>query len=792
MINFRGLFSKLANLKKHKYKLVFLVFVSILYWLWLPARLFHSPCSSVLLDENNQLLNARIAPDGQWRFPQSDSIPKKFERCILTFEDEYFYYHPGFNPVSIFKSIKRNLSAGKIKSGGSTITMQVARMMRGTGKRNYYQKLVELLLAFRIELSYKKTSILNTYCSHAPFGSNIVGLSAASWRYFGRGPEKLSWAESALLAVLPNSPALIYPGRNQHKLLQKRNRLLKKLMDKKEIDVSTYQLSIQEPLPQKPYPIPQIAPHLLDRCQLEQHNTQLFYTTLNKSLQLQVTELLNKHIQGLTGNQIHNACALVAETASGRVLAYVGNSGSAGNEHENYVDIIDAPRSTGSILKPFLYASMLSENKLLPASLLEDIPTQIGAYSPKNFNLTYDGLVPANQALARSLNIPAVKMLQEYGAAKFHQRLKQLGFKNFTRSTAHYGLSLILGGGEATLWDVASAYASMGRALLHYSNSRNKYATGSYRALNYLKTAISPGPSLQTSDLLGASAIYYTFSAMTELLRPQDYVGWMQFLSKNRVAWKTGTSFGFRDAWAVGLNSKYTVAVWVGNADGEGRPDLTGTKAAAPLLFSIFNILPRGAWFPQPINDVEKITVCRQSGFKASDICDKTIVKYFPKGSSKTRPCPFHKLIHLDASRQYRVGGDCYPVDNMQHVAWFVATPTQEYFFKQHSLFYKPLPPRLPSCPAEATGQQLDIIYPREGFKIYVPVDESGNRSRCIFKATHKNANATLFWHLDENYVGSTQKFHQLSLLPGKGSHVLQITDDAGESVKCRFETIDK
>lgn len=736
---------------------------------------------------------ARIAADGQWRFPQSDSIPQKFKSCIIAFEDDYFQYHPGFNPVSMFKSLRQNISSGKVKRGGSTITMQVARMMRKNQSRNYYQKTVELLLAVRIELSYKKSSILNMYCSNAPFGSNVVGLSAAAWRYFGRGPEKLSWAESAVLAVLPNSPSLIYPGKNQQRLLQKRNRLLKKLLDQNQIDASTYVLSIREPLPQKPFPIPQLAPHLLNYCIATNNSANGFASTLQKSLQLQVTALLNKHMQNLSANDINNACAIVAETETGNVIAYVGNSFSETNLHENYVDIIHSPRSTGSILKPFLYAFMLSENKILPECLLEDVPTQIGSYGPKNFSLTYDGLVPANQALARSLNIPAVKLLQEYGAAKFHQRLKQLGFKTFSKPTEHYGLSLILGGGEATLWDIASAYSSMGRALLNYSGLLHKYAPGSYRPLNYLKTnSEEKSKSKQASDLLNASSIYYTFTAMTELLRPQEYTSWMRFLSKNRIAWKTGTSFGFRDAWAVGVNPKYTVAVWVGNADGEGRPELTGTAAAAPLMFSIFNILPQKKWFTAPVSDFHRIKVCSQSGFKASEVCDKVVTKYYPKGAAKTKPCPFHKLIHLDETGRYRVNSNCYPVSAMQHVAWFVASPTQEYFFKQHNLFYKPLPDYLPGCTPDVAYRQMDLIYPREGFKIYVPVDQSGSRSRCIFKATHKNPAAMLFWHLDGNYIGSTQKFHQMSVLPAKGAHVLEITDNFGESVLCKFELLEK
>ncbi len=782
-----------AWILRHKLKLTVFSILLAVYWFWLPSKLFNVGTSAVLLDANNALLAAQIAPDGQWRFPQSDSVPAKFKACILTFEDEYFQFHPGFNPVSIFKSLQRNLKASRIKSGGSTITMQLARMMRKNQSRTYYQKIVELLLAVRIELSYKKSTILNVYCSNAPFGSNVVGLSAASWRYFGRAPEKLSWAESAVLAVLPNAPSLIYPGKNQERLLKKRNALLQKLFFKNIIDASTFKLSILEPLPQKPYPIPQIAPHLLGRCILSHRASREFHSTIEKNLQIQVNELLNRQVQNLSFNQIHNACALVIETETGKVVAYVGNSFSETNAHENYVDIIQAPRSTGSILKPFLYAFMLNENKILPAALLEDIPTRIGSYGPKNFSLSYDGLVPANQAIARSLNVPAVKMMQEYGPAKFHQRLKQLGFTTFTKNTNHYGLSLILGGGEARLWDIAGAYTSMARSLMRYSNIRNRYAENSYHALIFLKNQNEEKHQVKLrSDLLNASAIYYTFQAMTELVRPQDYVGWQQFLSKNRIAWKTGTSFGFRDAWAVGINPRYTVAVWVGNADGEGRPELTGTAAAAPLMFSIFNILSSGRWFQKPTSDLQKIKVCRQSGYKASDICDQTEFRDYPLGSEKTKVCTFHKLIHLDESGLYRVNSNCYPVNKMKHQAWFVPTPAQEYFFKQHSLFYKPLPPYLEGCENEFTHSQMEIIYPREGFQIYVPVDQSGEKSKCVLKATHKNKEATLFWHLDGEYIGTTQKYHQLSLSPTKGLHILEITDNNGESVKCGFEILQK
>lgn len=780
-------------IKRNKIKVSVAFILLLIYWAWLPKVLFKSPLSTVLLDKDNQLLAAQIATDGQWRFPSAGSVPVKFRHCIIAFEDEYFYHHPGVNPVSILKSLKRNAGAGKIKSGGSTLTMQVARMTRGNQARTYLNKIIEILLAIRIELSYKKSSILNLYASNAPFGSNVVGLQAASWRYFGRSPEKLSWAESALLAVLPNAPSLIYPGKNHERLLVKRNRLLQKLYLRKIIDKSTYELSLREELPGKPYPLPQIAPHLLSRAIQEHGKGNVYKSTINFNLQLLCDQLLNKHVQSVSSNQIFNACVVVSETATGNVLAYIGNSTSEKNEHENYVDVVNAPRSTGSILKPFLYAFMLNEGKILPASLVEDVPIQIGSYGPKNFNLTYDGLVPANQAIARSLNVPAVKMLIEYGPARFHYRLKQLGFTTFNKSTHHYGLSLILGGGEATVWEVASAYNSMGRALLNYSNSRSKYKTNNYRHLNYLRSSGKEKNNFSsTSELLDASSIWYTFNAMTELLRPQDYVGWMQFANRGKIAWKTGTSFGFRDAWAVGLNDKYTVAVWVGNASGEGRPELTGTGMAAPLMFAVFNLLDKKSWFVKPAADMANVKVCKQSGYRASDICPDIEIKAGQRSANKAPVCTFHKIIHLDETGSYRVNSNCYSVTKMKHMAWFIASPVQEYFFRQKSIFYKSLPAYLPGCDHETTIRQMEIVYPRQDFKIYIPVDEKGIKSKCIFKATHKNIDAAIYWYLDGEYIGETKKFHQVAIVPSKGMHELTLTDSFGETCRCSFEILEK
>jgi penicillin-binding protein 1C len=314
-----------ASTKKGKFAIAFVI-TGIVWWFSVPSQLFDDPTSTVLLDRNGKLLGARIAKDGQWRFPDRASVPYKFSQCLIQFEDRHFYNHPGVNPVALFRALRQNLSSGEVVSGGSTITMQVIRMASGNPPRTVWQKIIEIFKATRIEATYSKEEIIALYASHAPFGSNVVGIDAASWRFFGRSPEKLSWAESATLAVLPNAPSLIYPGKNQQRLKDKRDRLLQRLVTAGIIDQQTCDLAKQEQLPGAPYPLPRVTPHLLDRVDKEGHAGEIVTTTIDIEMQQRVTDVLQRHHQRLKGNQIHNAAAVVVEVKTGNVIAYVGNT----------------------------------------------------------------------------------------------------------------------------------------------------------------------------------------------------------------------------------------------------------------------------------------------------------------------------------------------------------------------------------------------------------------------------------------------------------------------------------
>ena len=777
-------------LKRFRWKyLLWVGLVAFAVFLCFPPSLFSVPYATVITDAEGELLGAQIAADAQWRFPGAEVVPAKFEKALLHFEDRHFYHHPGFNPIAMGKAMLENIKAGKVVRGGSTISMQVVRLSRQGQARTYAEKLLELLLVLKLELYYSKEDILKLYATHAPFGGNTVGLQAACWRYYKRPMAELSWAEAATLAVLPNAPALIFPGKNQQILLKKRNRLLNILLKEGVLETTTYQLALEEPLPGSPYPFPTTARHLLLRAQKDGHRGKMINTTLNKDLQEQIAEMVAQHHYRLSGNQVHNAAVLILETESGHVRAYIGNTGASNDQEHGYeVDVVTAPRSTGSVLKPFLYAASLNEGSLLPHSLLPDVPFYQKGFNPQNFNKTFEGAVPAHKALARSLNIPYVYLLQEYGVERFHHLLKKTGMRSLNQGPHHYGLSLILGGAEGSLWDVTGIYASMARSLKHYDRYRQRYDPADYHPASYLPRHVGE-PQLENTAPFKAAALWHTFEALVEVNRPETEGAWKQFSSSRRVAWKTGTSFGFRDGWAIGVTPEFTVGVWVGNASGEGRPGLTGIEAAAPLLFDVFAILPPTTWFTAPGDDMEPIKVCKLSGHKASDVCPDTFLQAVPYAGLSAAPCPYHQLVHLDASGQYRVTSQCESLDKMQHQPWFVLPPVMEWFYKSRNPHYAALPPVKEGCEAHSQ-QSMQLIYPAKASKIVVPRELDGSAGRTIFEIAHRQPGITLYWHLDEEYMGSTSSLHQMALNPSDGSHLLLITDENGESLEHRFEVL--
>jgi penicillin-binding protein 1C len=781
-------------IKYRRSLIVALMAMAIGYYFSLPRELFTNHYSTVLQASNGELLSASIAADGQWRFPEADTVPQKFVEALITFEDKRFFTHWGVDVRSLGRAFRQNIRAGKIVSGGSTISMQVIRLSRKGKERTFFEKAIELILATRLELRYSKRDILLLYTSHAPFGGNVVGLEAACWRYFGVDPQNLSWSEAALLAVLPNSPSLMHPGKNRALLKHKRDKLLDKLLIAGKIDSFTCTLAKDEAIPKAPLPLPRIAKHLLTRMAKDNLGERKIRSTIEYSLQQRIEQIVQQQHERLKSNQIFNAAALVLEANTGNVLAYVGNTDSGEDSHSDDVDVITAPRSTGSILKPFLYAAMLDEGKILPTTLLPDVPVMINGFAPKNFSRQYYGAVHADQALIRSLNIPAVHLLQDYRFEKFHRLLKNMGVTSLAHPPDHYGLSLVLGGAEGTLWDITGLYGGMARTLNNYFRhpGKNRYNKNDFHHPLYTPSLDAVATPLEETSWLSASSIYLTFQALKEVYRPGEETGWRYFNSARQIAWKTGTSFGFRDGWAVGVTPEYIVGVWVGNADGEGRPGLTGTEAAAPVMFDIFSQLPSTGWFLKPEMEMLQLVVCKKSGYRASPRCDDSEKIWVTRKGAETLHCPFHKIIHLTADLKHQLHSGCAPVNSMKHVNWFVLPPVQEYYFKSKNLSYKSLPPFKDGCEFSSRMPVMDMLYPKADARIFIPRSMDGNPGSAVFQVAHNDPGTAVYWHLDGNYVGSTTKVHHMALNPPAGKHILIVVDSRGQALERKFEVISK
>jgi penicillin-binding protein 1C len=627
-----------------------------------------------------------------------------------------------------------------------------------------------------------KKEILAMYASHAPFGGNVVGLEAASWRYYGRSPAQLSWGEMTTLAVLPNAPSLIYPGKNHEILLRKRNRLLDKLQLGGELDAITCELAKQEPLPLKPKAFNQRAKHLLTRVFNEGKGGQRIRTTNDVNLQQKIEQLTNNHYLQMLTHAVHHASGLVVEVSTGNVLAYGGNTK---RKNGGEVDMSTAPRSSGSVLKPLLYAGILDAGDILPQKLIADIPTQYADYTPNNYDRKFDGAVSADNALIRSLNIPAIRMLKQYGVKRFHSKLKELKMSTITRQPNHYGLSLILGGAETTLSDLGSIYSGMARTLNHFTTYNGEYNTLDYKSIGFVKDEKKQKMELSKHTIYSAASIYWTFNVLSDLHRPREERGWENFVSSRKVAWKTGTSFGHRDAWAVGITPEYVVVTWVGNASGEGKSGLTGVSAAAPLLFDVFKKLPRTTWFSAPYDELEEIPICSKSGMRSSVWCEESDSVFVPLSGLKTNSCSYHRWVHLDKDEQYLVNSDCYPVSKMVKKSWFVLPPIWEWYYKSKNPNYESLPPFMAGCNQQT--HNMEIIYPNNIKELYLSKDLDGSIGKLVFEVAHRNAGSEIYWHIDNQFIGTTNHFHQLEVAPALGEHTLTVVDEFGETITKKF-----
>ena len=544
--------------------------------------------STLITDSEGKLIHAFLSPDEKWRmFVELQEITPTLRKAIITKEDKYFQYHFGVNPVAICRAVFNNFTKNRRTSGASTITMQVARMLN-PDERTYFNKISEIFRAIQLETFYSKDEILQMYLNLVPYGSNIEGIKSASYLYFQKSPDRLSLAEVTTLAIIPNRPTSLKLGSKNPLIVEERNKWLKRFQKLQIFDNQAINDALNEPLNVFRHEAPKNAPHLSLRLKKQFPEQAIIQSNIKQATQAKVEQIVSNYVNRTKAMNINNAAVLVINNETMQVETYVGSANFNDKLDGGQVDGVQAIRSPGSALKPLLYATAFDKGIITPRNIINDVPTNFNGFEPENFDRKFNGKVSVEFALANSLNIPAVKIVRDLGKKDLIEQLKKADFQTVKKQEKDLGLSIVLGGCGVTLEEMTQLYVA-------FANDGKWRKFSLTNDISFNKTEASP--------LISPSASYLITEILAQIKRPDLPNNFDYTYRLPKIAWKTGTSFGFRDAWAVGLNAKYTVAIWVGNADGEGRPDLTGTSCAAPLMFSIFNILSQKTWFTKPTSD---------------------------------------------------------------------------------------------------------------------------------------------------------------------------------------------
>ena len=727
--------------------------------------------STVVKGRNGEVIRAFLNKNEQWCFPPSDSTtpPSKLATAVLFFEDQHFYYHFGINPVSTVRALVQNLLSDKIESGASTITMQVARMDQ-KHSRTYFNKVLEVFKAIKIEARYSKKEILELYLNHAPYGGNVIGYQAASLKYFRKNPEQLSWAEAATFAVLPNAPGLISPSKNPDRLLKKRNRLLKRLYEADVFNKETYELSLLEEIPRSTHPFEQSAHHLTQH--LFKETGGMINTTLDKSIQVQMERMLKQYVNQIREQGIKNGAAVVLDTKTGGILAYVGSQDYYDKKGFGMVDGVIANRSSGSLLKPFLFALSIDEGVIATNAVIKDIPTFYGAYSPNNYNKQFSGLVKAKDALTKSLNIPSVRLLNKYGVYPFYQFLKNAGITSLFRTSEEYGLPLIIGGAEVNLIEMTMLYRGLAE-------------NGHFEKPHCIKNSKREG----TKQLISEGACDLTLEMLKQVKRPGLEYHWEAFANQQPIAWKTGTSYGHKDAWAVGVTPEYTIGVWLGNFTGEGNVNLIGTTTAGPLMFQILNRLSdqkNHSWFDVNYSKLKELKTCKISGFSASKNCPETDFANVPIGMKPLELCPYHKKVEVNKDETKVVCSHCWKEGH--HPKKYLQYPTDVLLqLNKKGVSPIPIPGHDLYCKVGNDINQITIVYPIDSALIWVPRGFDGEYQQLVAKAAVVDKKTRVFWYLNAAYIGETKNIHRKAIQLPIGKHTIVAKSETGSESSATF-----
>ncbi|RYU93982.1 penicillin-binding protein 1C [Emticicia agri] len=743
----------------------FVIFISLLIIFPINTSVKYS---TLITSSDGTLLHAFLSPDDKWRmYVELKEITPTLRKAIIAKEDKYFYYHFGVNPVAIVRALYNNVTKGRRTSGASTITMQVVRLLY-PNKRTYWNKISEIGRAVQLEIFYSKEEILQMYLNLVPYGSNIEGIKSASYLYFQKSPDRLSLAEVTTLAIIPNRPTSLQLGTKNPLIVRERNKWLERFRNEKAFENQAINDAIKEPLSVSRHEAPKMVPHLALRLKKQYPYEPTIRTYIKQPVQAKVEQIVGNYANRVRAMNIHNAAVLIINNETMQVESYVGSADFNNKTDGGQVDGIQAIRSPGSALKPVLYATAFDKGIITPKNIINDVPTNFSGFEPENFDKKFNGKVTVEFALANSLNVPAVKVVKDLGKKELIEVLKKANFQTVKKQEKDLGLSIVLGGCGVTLEEMTQLYAV-------FANQ------GKWERFKLKK---EEKENRSASLLISPESCFLTTQILSQIKRPDLPNNFDYTYRLPKIAWKTGTSFGKRDAWSIGYNKKYTIGVWVGNFSGEGVPELSGAEIATPLLFQLFNSIDYNSnneWFQQPKNVVSR-QVCAESGDLPNDYCSNKILDYSIRNVSHTHKCSHIKQFFVNYAESISYCTQCLPIDgNYKEKSYINYAPELISFYELKHILYERIPPHNPACTrvfGTTTNAPL-ITNPNDGSEYYINAKDPQQMQLACQAA---NDVKEVYWYLNDRLLKKAKANQPVFFVPTAGKLRISCTDDKGRS----------
>jgi penicillin-binding protein 1C len=727
--------------------------------------------STIVTDDKGEVIHAFLTTDQKWRMKtELKEISPLLAKTLVYKEDKYFYYHPGINAFALIRAAVMNTLHLKRTSGASTITMQVARMLEPK-RRTYGNKLIEMFRALQLEWKYSKPQILQLYFNLVPYGSNIEGVKSASVLYFGKSPDHLSLSEITALSIIPNRPSSLKIGYNNDVIVTARNKWLKRFGEDNLFTAKEIADALDEPLTAKRADAPKLAPQFARR--MKKTGKEIIHTNLQMNTQLKLEKMVYDYVKGLAYYGIQNAAVMVIDNRTHNVISYIGSADFNNRADGGQVDGVNAIRQPGSALKPLLYGLCIDEGLLTPKTMLTDVPVNINGYMPDNFDERFHGYVTVEYALENSLNIPAVKCMNQLGVEKMIAKLAAINFKQVKKDKKKLGLSMVLGGCGVTLEEMTGLFSSFANNGFYYSPVWMKGDT-----------------SVQKVQVLSPSANYMVTEILSRIARPDLPVNWEASMHTPRIAWKTGTSYGRRDAWSLGYDRNYTVGVWVGNFSGVGVPELNGANIATPLLFRIFNTIDYNTaneWYAMP-KECNIRHVCSQTGHLPNDFCINTVMDYFIPMVSPNLVCDNMKEVAISPDEKISYCKNCQPENGYKKKMYKVIPPEMQSYFEENRIAYEKIPMHNPECDRVFVEGAPTITFPVNGTE-YLISKQQPEPMQLSCEVT--NDVKKVFWHVNNKLLKQSDARSKEFFTPDEGTVKISCTDDKGRNsniwIKVRY-----